>query len=170
MNAGPEFEHAGTRVPAARGDWSLDRELDGDRPEWGRHAALEAGGWTQVTRLWGIHLSGLSCWHASFKARGRVRSMDSVDPSASQPRDGLHPVLEVRLAHAPHYKDLIARSHPAGPAISATATAGPRWNRQTWIPSANRPWLEIRVTPVKWIPPTRLITNPVRFSLSLLRG
>ena len=51
MNAGPEFEHAGTRVPAARGDWSLDRELDGDRPEWGRHAALEAGGWTQVTRL-----------------------------------------------------------------------------------------------------------------------
>ena len=39
---------------------------------------------------WGIHLSGLSCWHASFKARGRVRSMDSVDPSASQPRDGLH--------------------------------------------------------------------------------
>ena len=81
--------------------------------------------------------------------------MDSVDPSASQPRDGLHPVLEVRLAHAPHYKDLIARSHPAGPAISATATAGPRWNRQTWIPSANRPWLEIRVTPVKWIPPKR---------------
>ena len=30
--------------------WSLDRELDGDRPEWGRHAALEAGGWTQVTK------------------------------------------------------------------------------------------------------------------------
>ena len=106
-----------------------------------------------IKGVWGIHLSGLSCWHASFKARGRVRSMDSVDPSASQPRDGLHPVLEVRLAHAPHYKDLIARSHPAGPAISATATAGPRWNRQTWIPSANRPWLEIRVTPVKWIPP-----------------
>ena len=30
--------------------WSLDRELDGDRPEWGRHAALKAGGWTQVTK------------------------------------------------------------------------------------------------------------------------
>ena len=30
--------------------WSLDRESDGDRPEWGRHAALEAGGWTQVTK------------------------------------------------------------------------------------------------------------------------
>ena len=37
-------------MPAARGDWSLDRELDGDLPEWGRHAALEAGGWTQVTK------------------------------------------------------------------------------------------------------------------------
>ena len=123
---------------------------------WITRGALSRCTRAGYTALWGIHLSGLSCWHASFKARGRVRSMDSVDPSASQPRDGLHPVLEVRLAHAPHYKDLIARSHPAGPAISATATAGPRWNRKTWIPSANRPWLEIRVTPVKWIPPTAL--------------
>ena len=28
--------------------WSPDRELDCDRPEWGRHAALDAGGRTQV--------------------------------------------------------------------------------------------------------------------------
>ena len=53
-------------LPQAVMIWSLDRELDGARPEWGRHAALEAGGHATTV--------GASRGHSASRGRSAVLS------------------------------------------------------------------------------------------------